>query len=375
MWLPDERFEGRLGVQQRVFPRYRLPFFEALASASQGGLSLFAGQPRPQEAIAVIEAGEIPHGRLRYVEGHNLHFLHGSLYLCYQRGLIAWLEAWQPAALIVEANARYLSTPAAIRWMHRRAGPVIGWGLGAPPPVGWLGKARQRQRVHFLRQFDALIAYSHRGAEEYARLGFPARSIFVAPNAVSPAPQHPLPARPPRFESRPTVLFVGRLQARKRVDHLLYACAALPASLQPRLIIVGDGPARPALEALARQVYPGAEFVGAQYGEALARWFILADLFVLPGTGGLAIQEAMAYGLPVIVAQGDGTQDDLVRPANGWQIPPTDGQALTATLRLALADVARLRAMGAESYRIVREEINLEKMVAVFLQALQALRR
>ena len=42
--------------------------------------------------------------------------------------------------------------------------------------------------------------------------------------------------------------------------------------------------------------------------------FAGADLFVLPGTGGLAVQEAMSYALPVIVAKGDGTQEDLVRP-------------------------------------------------------------
>ena len=94
----------------------------------------------------------------------------------------------------------------------------------------------------------------------------------------------------------------------------------------------------------------------------------LADLFVLPGTGGLAVQQAMAYGLPVIVAQGDGTQDDLVRPGNGWQVPPDDLPALQACLEAALADPARLRQMGAESYRIVRDEINVEQMVAVFVR-------
>ena len=98
-------------------------------------------------------------------------------------------------------------------------------------------------------------------------------------------------------------------------------------------------------------------------------YFVEADLFVLPGTGGLAVQEAMSHGLPVIVAQGDGTQDDLVRAGNGWQIPPNDFDALLAALRDALSDPARLRAMGAESYRIVSEEINLEKMVEAFVQA------
>ena len=95
-----------------------------------------------------------------------------------------------------------------------------------------------------------------------------------------------------------------------------------------------------------------------------------ADIFVLPGTGGLALQEAMSYGLPVIAAQGDGTQEDLVRPETGWRIPPNDEDALIETLREALANPPRLRTMGAAAYRLVSEEINTEKMVEVFLRAL-----
>ncbi len=80
----------------------------------------------------------------------------------------------------------------------------------------------------------------------------------------------------------------------------------------------------------------------------------------------------VSYGLPVIVAQGDGTQNDLVREANGWQIPPDDFDALVATMKDALSDVARLRKMGEESFRIVKEEINIERMVDVFATALNA---
>jgi glycosyltransferase involved in cell wall biosynthesis len=169
------------------------------------------------------------------------------------------------------------------------------------------------------------------------------------------------------------VLFVGRLQARKRVPSLLKACAGLPAQLRPRLVIVGDGPELENLRSLAQNIYPAAEFPGAKHGADLAPYFLAADLFALPGTGGLAVQEAMSYGLPVIVAKGDGTQDDLVRPQNGWQIQPDDDSALSVALLDALSDLPRLRRMGAESYRIVAEEINLEKMVGVFIRALNAL--
>jgi len=355
-------FHGRLALLQRVLPSYRAPFFDLLASACQGGMSLFAGLPRPAEGITTASKLQVA----SYQPGKNIHLFSGNLYLCYQLGLIDWLKTWDPDALIVEANPRYLSTRSAVKWIHGRGRPVIGWGLGASSVSG----VREKHRAAFIRQFDGLIAYSQRGAEEYAALGFPPGRIFVAYNSVTTPPDS-IPAHRPWTRDHLTILFVGRLQARKRIDMLLRACAQ--SDSKPRLVIVGDGPERLSLKALAQEIYPGAEFIGARHGTELKPYFTEADLFVLPGTGGLAVQEAMSYGLPVIVAQGDGTQDDLVRRTNGWQIPPDDFDALLSTMKDALSDVARLRKMGDESYRIVKEEINIEKMVEMFVRALNTL--
>jgi glycosyltransferase involved in cell wall biosynthesis len=244
--------------------------------------------------------------------------------------------------------------------------------LGASQGSGLWELLHKPGRRRFLAHFDGLIAYSQRGAGEYRHMGFPAGRIFVAPNAVARRPDGPPPERPPAFAGPPVVLFVGRLQRRKRIDNLLRACAAMPPELQPELWVIGDGPAMAEYQALAQQVYPQAHFPGAKRGEELETYFSTADMFVLPGTGGLAVQEAMAHGLPVIVAEGDGTQDDLVRPENGWRVPPGDADALVATLGQALSDAPRLRRMGRASFRIVAEEANIERMVDVFIQAINA---
>ena len=349
-----KNFPHRLGLQQRVLPSYRVPFFDLLAQSCES-MCLFAGQPRPVEMIA---SGKPQIAN--YHEAKNIHLFSGAFYLCLQRGFINWLEEYNPDALIVEANPRYLATPSAVKWMHARERKVIGWGLGAPKG--------NRVWTSFIHQFDALLSYSQRGADEYAALGFPPEKIFVAHNSVSPAPAFNI--KPSTFNLQPNILFVGRLQSRKRVDYLLRACAEMES--QPRLVIVGDGPERAELETLARDVYPAAEFTGAKHGAEIKPYFAEADLFVLPGTGGLAVQEAMSYGLPVIVAKGDGTQDDLVREGNGWQINPEDYGALVSTMKNALSDMARLQKMGQESFRIVSEEINTQKMVEVFVDALNS---
>lgn len=350
------QFKGKLALQQRVLPSYRVPFFDLLASHCENSMTLFGGEARPEEMIA---SGQTQIAK--YIEAKNIHLLNGKFYLCYQKNFINWLEESNPDALIVEANPRYLSTPSAVKWMHKRGRKVIGWGLGAPKQNGFW--------KNFVSQFDGMISYSQRGADEYASLGFPREKIFVAHNSVSSKPENFFDRRP-QTADRVTILFVGRLQNRKRIDSLIHACVEMES--KPRLIIVGDGPERANLESLAKEIYPSTEFIGVKHGLELKPYFEKADLFVLPGTGGLAVQEAMSYGLPVIVAKGDGTQDDLVREKNGWQIEPENYEVLVSTMKIALSDVKRLREMGKESFRIVSEEINIQKMAEVFIRALNS---
>ncbi|HNO30330.1 MAG TPA: hypothetical protein PKI78_00995, partial [Anaerolineales bacterium] len=98
-------FKGKLALQQRVLPGYRVPFFDLLASHCEGGMSLFAGKARPEEMIA----GGTTHVA-KHVEAENIHLFNGAFYLCHQKGFVDWLENWDPDALIVEANPRYLAT-------------------------------------------------------------------------------------------------------------------------------------------------------------------------------------------------------------------------------------------------------------------------
>jgi glycosyltransferase involved in cell wall biosynthesis len=359
------KFNGKLALQQRVLPGYRVPFFTELSRRCAGGLSVFAGEPLSNEGIHT--ADEIPGANFTRTE--NQHLLSGAFYLCRQRELMEWLKAQNADVLVASANPRYLSNPKAIRWMRAQGRPVLGWGLGAPPLQGPLSGFRNQGRVKMLKLLDGMIAYSARGAAEYRALGVPPERVFVAYNAVVPRPKS-MPERSKEIQGRSTIIFVGRLQPRKGLDVLFKAGAQLPDAIKPDMLIVGDGPARAEFESLAASLYPRSEFVGAQHGKALDELFKQADLFVLPGTGGLAIQQAMSHALPVIVAQGDGTQDDLVRPENGWLVQPWDVDDLRKALLEALEDGDRLRQMGAASFRIAQKEINLEAMADAFAHAM-----
>lgn len=360
--------QTRIGVMQRVLPSYRVPLFDALANEFNGNVSVFAGEPRKSETLT----GSTVPQTAKMWRGKNHHLFNGPFYLCWQSGLMEWLTNWKPHVLIMEANPRYLRSTAAMRWIRKEDGRLIGWGLGSPNIQGSLSVLRMSVRKRLLHKFDALITYSSQGSREYEALGFPSGRIFTAPNAVAPRPAHTMPERPPAFRGgKPVVVFVGRLQGRKRVDTLIRACAALPPDVQPLLWVIGDGPQRTMLENMANEIYPNARFFGAQHGAQLGKHLRSADLFVMPGTGGLAVQEAMSYGLPVVVGAADGTQNDLVREVNGWLLTDDSIQTLKDTLASALLDISALRKKGSASYRIVSQEINLENMVAVFSRAIE----
>ena len=141
------------------------------------------------------------------------------------------------------------------------------------------------------------------------------------------------------------VLYVGRLEHMKGVDVLLRAWAALaPSDRQDaRLLVVGDGPERSNLEALAGALETGdsVHFAGEQ--PAVLPYYHAANLFALPSrTEGLsnALLEAMACALPVVVSNIGGAKDLVQDGHNGLVFESEDAAGLTARLEALLSNPA-----------------------------------
>ncbi|WP_150307400.1 glycosyltransferase family 4 protein [Planctomonas psychrotolerans] len=143
--------------------------------------------------------------------------------------------------------------------------------------------------------------------------------------------------------------YVGRLAVEKQVQDL----AALAGIPNTRIVIVGDGPQRAALEA----VLPDALFTGFLGGEELATAMASFDLFVHPGeleTFCQTIQEAMASGVPVI-ATGRGGPVDLVNSSRtGWLYPPGNLNEMRLYALDLLGDDAKRAAFSTAAVASVR---------------------
>ena len=151
-----------------------------------------------------------------------------------------------------------------------------------------------------------------------------------------------------------TVLFVGRLDRKKNLPTLIeaFACAASPGW---RLVIAGEGDSayETSLRSLTADLDAAVEFVGWVHGECKRELFQTASLFVLPSAHenfGIAVAEAMAAGVPVIVSPQVSLSEIIAKTDSGWVVP-ADPVSLAAALRDAMANADRSRAKGDNARR------------------------
>ena len=170
---------------------------------------------------------------------------------------------------------------------------------------------------------------------------------------------------------------MGALVRSKKIDRLLHAYRSLRDEYpNARLVIVGDGPDRSRLEQLAAEqgIAEQTLFAG-QVVEQVSDYFEIADVFVLPGLGGLAVSEALAHGLPVLCGLGDGCEVDLVRNGeSGFRISSNDDEvvvsALIEKLKKLLGQPATLAAMKENARNVILKEHNVDTYTANVVDAI-----
>ena len=142
------------------------------------------------------------------------------------------------------------------------------------------------------------------------------------------------------------VACVGRLAPEKNLDALLAAFAAVhTARPDSRLLLVGDGPLRAALQ----QACPHAIFAGLRSGDDLAAHYASADLFLFPSTTetfGNVTAEAMASGLPVVAYAQAAAAQLIHHGHNGWLVPLDQTPLFTQQAVAAALDPALARVLG-----------------------------
>lgn len=177
------------------------------------------------------------------------------------------------------------------------------------------------------------------------------------------------------------ILYVGRLHKQKGLDTLLHAFQRLRfrrSDSSMHLRLVGDGPLREKLIALAEQlkISPWVEFQGES--DQVRAELHEADIFVLPSRAeGLsnALLEAMSCGLPVVVSDIPGNRDVIDDGENGLRFGLDDPEALAVRLDRLLAREMLRRRLGQAGFRTVQREYSLDHIAECYTALYEELMR
>lgn len=239
-------------------------------------------------------------------------------------------------------------------------------GMLAPEALNY---SRMKKRLFWaalqgraVRDSGLLHATSDKEAEEMRIAGLTA-PIAVIPNGVSiPADRHTDKASPRRL------LYLGRLHPIKGVEDLLTSWARLQDRFEDwELVVAGPGDTDYVNGLIAQSEQLGARrirFVGPVYGEEKSELLWSSELFVLPSkseSASVAVAEALAHSVPVIVTKGTPWQS-VEEHGAGWWVDP-DASSIHDALASAMSQThPHLREMGVAGRRLMETDYSWEHL-------------
>jgi glycosyltransferase involved in cell wall biosynthesis len=247
---------------------------------------------------------------------------------------------------------------------------------------------------HIYRHSDAIVVYGEHVKRFLVGEGVRADRIFVAAHAVdnsvyqravNPAEVAAVRLKHGIGVSAKVVLYIGRLEREKGLEHLITAFADIDDQ-DAILVLAGVGSQRAALESLAavKGLTARIRFTGYLEPNETVDYYAMAWVYVLPSVTtrmfkepwGLVVNEAFNQGVPVIATDAVGAAaGGLVQDGvNGSIIPEGDAQSLSRALRRVLGD-RDLRERMSGSARETIGPWNNERMISGFRQAVEFVSR
>jgi len=247
---------------------------------------------------------------------------------------------------VINAHWLYPDGVVAVRIGARLKLPVVLTGLGCDINDDLQNPAKRARILAAAHAAAAVTTVSQPLADRLREAGVPDAKLTVIPNGVDTSRfslrDRDAARRALGLTAGPLVVCVSRLSHEKGVD-LLVAAARQLAALQPaaRIIVVGDGAERTALEAQIAAAGLGerVRLVGAVPYTAVAEWMAAADVVCMPSRREghpNAAMEALASGRPLVASRA-GALTELVTAARGITVPVEDSAALGTALATALA--------------------------------------
>ena len=219
------------------------------------------------------------------------------------------------------------------------------------------------------KKISAFLAIGKFNKEFYLDFKVPEEKIFLVPYCVNndffikkskelKSQKTVLKGKYNLPQDLPVILFCGKLINVKRPQNLLKAFANLQKNIKASLVFMGDGTLRENLKKTAEDLkLENVYFMGFKNQTEMPELYTTADVFVLPSSfepWGLVVNEAMCFGLPVIVSDAVGSSADLVNNTNnGFIFKTGDIESLQKNIEHLLKNKGLIEKMGYNSQEII----------------------
>ena len=213
------------------------------------------------------------------------------------------------------------------------------------------------------------------------RLGGKYIPVIYAPLPASSAAGHPAHGRLGFDANDVIVLTVANLVRRKGVDDLIRSLQATAARI--KLLVVGDGPERPALEHLVREIGVAARVRFAGRVADTDPYYRVADIFALASRYikeegdieglGIVLLEAQQRGLPVVATRSGGIPEAVIQGESAIVVDERDTEAFAEAFERLAADPARRRAMGERGAQFVARRFSAARAADEYVSLYESL--
>ena len=361
-----------------MLPPYRITFYDKLNKIEGVEVKVFCGTQSGETGRPSFE------GNVDFPASYHKKLSKSLLGISCDTyvGMAKKLKEFLPDIVIFPDHCSCLTYWRVLWWARERHVEVIIWSCGwEKDSVKRLARIAKRIILSkFIGYSNYIIAYSSKAKAKMVSLGYSEHLVDIAYNGIE-IDDIQQKYNELLYESRSiekcnktVFLYVGGMIPDKKIDLLLRAYAERETS-DTELWLIGDGPTKQRLELMASSLaITNIKFWGRIIG-GVDKYFAAADYFVLPGAGGLAINQAMFWEIPCIVSIADGTEEDLVyHNKTGFRFKFDSKDSLVSAMNkaLGLSNSKRI-AMGREAKRIVVERSNVNMMVETFYEVCKKL--
>lgn len=359
-----------------VFANYRIDFFKNLnekLKQENKTLIIIAGKNVRSKVIKEIDKIGLT---IEYTKTRKIYLF--SYKLKWQKGLQFFIRKHNPSTVILHYNAGNINYNILLLHLMLIKTPYILWGCGweRPDLKGLKLKIKNKLKRFFINKSHGYITYDTHFKNRLVLEGYPNKRITVAQNTIN---IEKIISHTNNFKKDYKIinfLFVGALTPLKQIDNAIEVFNKInKKGLKFSFTIVGEGTEKNNLIKMINNynLTDRIHIEGEKYGYDLKNIFEKSNVFVMPGVGGLAVNEAMSYSLPIISTPGDGTIYDLIENGiNGFLI---DKEYKLKDLEekivfFILSNNTIIKEMEKESLRIIQDKALLANQVNQFIRAI-----